>query len=77
MYPQVSHSRTTTPPQRRTKESNMALFKRGQIYWYKRRVPAPLQDLLGKKEMRVTLRTTDLKEAEARAAELKAEFDLL
>lgn len=55
----------------------MALFKRGQIYWYKRRVPAPLQDLLGKKEMRVTLRTTDLKEAEARAAEVKAEFDLL
>jgi hypothetical protein len=51
--------------------------KRGNVYWFRRRVPDELVPTLGRAEFVESLKTTDLAQARTRAAFRNAEIEVL
>lgn len=51
--------------------------KRGNIWWYRRPVPAPLRSIIGKVEFAWSLDTSDMAEARSRAAIRNAEVEAM
>src|SRR5882724_6229516 len=47
------------------------------IYWFRRGVPAELRQTIGKREVKKSLTTTDVREAKRRGMEVAAEVDRL